>query len=94
MNGLYYFGRRFVSAVALAMLVLAGWPQAGHAQPAGIEPQAEKLLRRMAFFFAMISGGAKHAYGPMHKLFNRWERRHEEADRICEAITYGCASMR
>ena len=34
------------------MLVLAGWPQTGHAQPAGIDPQAEKLLRRMSDYLA------------------------------------------
>ena len=48
MNSVYCFARRIVSVVALAMLVLAGWPQAGNAQPAGMEPQAEKLLRRMS----------------------------------------------
>ena len=52
MNSVYYFGRRIVSVVALAMLVLAGWPQPGHAQPAGIDPQAEKLLRRMSDYLA------------------------------------------
>jgi hypothetical protein len=52
MNGLYYFARRFVSVVALAMLVLTGWPEAGHAQPSGIDPQAEKLLRRMSDYLA------------------------------------------
>jgi hypothetical protein len=31
---------------------LAGWPQPGHAQPAGIDPQAEKLLRRMSDYLA------------------------------------------
>ena len=34
------------------MLVMAGWPQPGHAQPAGIDPQAEKLLRRMSDYLA------------------------------------------
>jgi hypothetical protein len=52
MSGLNYFARRFVSVVALAMLVLAGWPEAGHAQPSGIDPQAEKLLRRMSDYLA------------------------------------------
>jgi hypothetical protein len=52
MNGLYYSTRRFVSVVALAMLVLAGWPEAGHAQPTGIDPQAEKLLKRMSDYLA------------------------------------------
>jgi hypothetical protein len=49
---MYYFARRIVSAAALAMLVLAGWPQPGHAQPAGIDPQADKLLRRMSDYLA------------------------------------------
>src|SRR4249920_36730 len=52
MNGVYCFTRRIVSVVALAMLVLAGWPQPGHAQPAGIDPQAEKLLKRMSDYLA------------------------------------------
>jgi len=52
MNGLYYFARWFVSVMALAMLVLAGWPSAGHAQPTGIDPGAEKLLRRMSDYLA------------------------------------------
>jgi hypothetical protein len=52
MNGLYYFARRLVSVAALAMLVLAGWPEAGHAQPTGIDPQAEKLLRKMSDYLA------------------------------------------
>jgi hypothetical protein len=52
MNGVHCFARRIVSVVALAMLVLAGWPQPGHAQPAGIDPQAEKLLRRMSDYLA------------------------------------------
>jgi len=34
------------------MLVLAGWPEAGHAQPTGIDPQAEKLLKRMSDYLA------------------------------------------
>jgi hypothetical protein len=33
-------------------LVLTGWPQLGYAQPTGIEPQAEKLLRRMSDYLA------------------------------------------
>jgi hypothetical protein len=52
MNGAYCFARRIVSVVALAMLVTTGWPQPGHAQPAGIDPQAEKLLRRMSDYLA------------------------------------------
>jgi hypothetical protein len=52
MNDGYSFVRRIVSTVALAMLVLSGWPQASHAQPSGIDPQAEKLLRRMSDYLA------------------------------------------
>jgi hypothetical protein len=51
-NGVYCFARRMVSAVALAMLVLVGWPPTGHTQPTGMEPQAEKLLRRMSDYLA------------------------------------------
>jgi len=52
MNEVSYFARRIVSVVALTMLVSAGWPQLGQAQPAGIDPQAEKLLRRMSDYLA------------------------------------------
>jgi hypothetical protein len=52
MNALHCFARGIVSVAALAMMVLAGWPQAGHAQPTGIDPQAEKLLRRMSDYLA------------------------------------------
>ena len=52
MNRMYCFARRIVSVVALAMVVTAGWPEPGHAQPAGIDPQAEKLLRRMSDYVA------------------------------------------
>ena len=52
MNAVFCFVRRFVSPVVLAMLVLCGWPQPGRAQPAGIDPQAEKLLRRMSDYLA------------------------------------------
>lgn len=52
MNGVYCFARRIVSVVALATMILTGWPQLGHAQPAGIDPQAEKLLRRMSDYLA------------------------------------------
>ena len=48
MNSVYHLTRRIVSVVALAMLVVAGGPQTGHAQPAGMQPEAEKLLRRMS----------------------------------------------
>ena len=52
MNVVYCFARRILSVVALAMLVTAAWPQLGHAQPAGIDPQAEKLLKRMSDYLA------------------------------------------
>jgi hypothetical protein len=52
MNGVYCFARRIVSVVSLAMLVLAGWPELGHTQPTGIDPQAEKLLKRMSDYLA------------------------------------------
>ena len=52
MNEVSYFARRIVSVVALTMLVSAGWPPLGHAQPAGIDPQAEKVLRRMSDYLA------------------------------------------
>src|SRR5258705_3368912 len=49
---LYCFAKRIVAVVALVVLVLSGWPQLGHTQPAGIDPQAEKLLRRMSDYLA------------------------------------------
>ncbi len=51
-NCVYSFARRIVSVVALVMVILAGWPHPGHAQPAGVDPQAEKLLRRMSDYLA------------------------------------------
>jgi hypothetical protein len=38
--------------MALAIMILAGLPALGHAQPAGIDPQAEKILRRMSDYLA------------------------------------------
>ena len=52
MNSMHCSARRVVSVVALATVVLAGWSQAGAAQPEGIDPQAEKLLRRMSDYLA------------------------------------------
>jgi hypothetical protein len=52
MNVVYCFARQILSVVALAMLVTGAWPQLGHAQPAGIDPQAEKLLKRMSDYLA------------------------------------------
>src|SRR5215471_4519416 len=52
MNGFYDFMRRVGSLLILAMLLLGAWPQPGRAQPSGIDPQAEKLLRRMSDYLA------------------------------------------
>src|SRR5262245_45778219 len=52
MNSMYCSARRVVSVVVLAMLVATGWSQPGYAQPTGIDPQAEKLLRRMSDYLA------------------------------------------
>jgi hypothetical protein len=52
MDHFYSFARRIISVVALTMVVLAGGPQTGHAQPAGMQPEAEKLLRRMSDYLA------------------------------------------
>ena len=52
MKHVYFAARQIVLVAVLGMLVLAGRPQAGHAQPAGIDPQAEKLLRRMSDYLA------------------------------------------
>jgi hypothetical protein len=54
MKSVFGAARRVVSAAALAMLVLAGWPHPGHTQPTGMEPQAEKLLRRMSDYLASL----------------------------------------
>ena len=51
MKQLNRFGRQAISVVALAMM-LAGWSPVVHAQPNGIDPQAEKLLRRMSEYLA------------------------------------------
>src|SRR6266850_1184897 len=52
MNRVKCFTRQIISVVALVVLVLSSWPQLGHTQPAGIDPQAEKLLRRMSNYLA------------------------------------------
>jgi hypothetical protein len=41
----------FARRIILVVLV-AGWPQAGQAQPTGMQPEAEKLLRRMSDYLA------------------------------------------
>ncbi len=51
-NGVHGFVRRIASVVPLVIVMLAGWPQPGDAQPAGIDPQAEKLLKRMSDYLA------------------------------------------
>jgi hypothetical protein len=51
-NGVHGFVRRIASVVPLVIVMLAGWPQPGRAQPAGIDPQAEKLLKRMSDYLA------------------------------------------
>ena len=52
MNVMKRSTRRMVSGIALAMLVMPAWSAVSHAQPAGVDPQAEKLLRRMSDFLA------------------------------------------
>jgi hypothetical protein len=52
MNPVYCFTRRSVSVVVLVMVSLTGWHQPGHAQTTGVEPQAEKLLKRMSDYLA------------------------------------------
>jgi hypothetical protein len=52
MNGDYGFARRILTVAALAMLVVTGWPQFGQAQTKGVDPQAEKLVRRMSEYLA------------------------------------------
>jgi hypothetical protein len=52
MNGFFNFARRIFPVVALALLVLTGLPEIGHAQPTGVDPQADKLLRRMSDYLA------------------------------------------
>jgi hypothetical protein len=52
MKVVYCFARRIVPVIALAILTLAGSPQRNYAQPAGLDPQAEKLLRRMSDYLA------------------------------------------
>ena len=55
MNAGYRLVWRVVLVVALVMLCLTGWSQLGHAQATGIDPQAEKILRRMTDYL----GGLK-----------------------------------
>ena len=48
MNCIYSFARGIVSPVAVAMVLTAGWFHPAQAQPTGMQPEAEKLLRRMS----------------------------------------------
>jgi hypothetical protein len=52
MNDGYCWARRTFLFALLVTLSLAGWPEFGQAQPAGIQPQAAKLLRRMGDYLA------------------------------------------
>jgi hypothetical protein len=52
MQGVYCFRRRLIPVMALAIMILARLPAPGHAQPAGMDAQAEKLLRRMSDYLA------------------------------------------
>lgn len=54
MNGMDCSARRIVPVIALAVLVLVGSPQLNYAQPSGMEPQAEKLLRRMSDYVGKL----------------------------------------
>src|SRR5215467_13548708 len=52
MNGFCDFMRRTGPLIVLAMLLFGASPPPGRAQTAGIDPQAEKLLRRMSDYLA------------------------------------------
>jgi hypothetical protein len=52
MDGVNGFVRQMVSVVALAVVMSGGWPHFVQAQPSGIDPQADKLLRRMSDYLA------------------------------------------
>jgi hypothetical protein len=54
MNRIYGSTGRIISIVGLMVAVGAGWPQPVHAQPTGIQPEAEKLLRRMSDYLATM----------------------------------------
>jgi len=54
MNKGYSFTRRIILVVALVMLSLTGWSQLVHAQAASIDPQAEKILRRMTDYLGSL----------------------------------------
>ena len=45
-----HFLRRMFALCAAIFVVAAIWPQLGRSQPTGMQPEAEKLLRRMATF--------------------------------------------
>ena len=48
MNYMYRFVGRLLSLSILIMMTLLGWIDYSHAQSSGIDPQAEKILRRMS----------------------------------------------
>ena len=52
MNSRYRLAQGIVSRLSLAMVLLSAGATASQAQPSGIEPQAEKLLRKMGEFLA------------------------------------------
>ena len=52
MNRFFSVARRISPVVTMALLVLTGLPEVGHGQTKGVEPQAEKLLRRMSDYLA------------------------------------------
>ena len=52
MNSDFRFVRRILTVAALAVLVVTGWTQFGQAQTKGVDPQAEKLVRRMSEYLA------------------------------------------
>lgn len=52
MNGFFSFARRISPVVTMVLLVLIGLPEVGHGQAKGVDPQADKLLRRMSDYLA------------------------------------------
>src|SRR4026207_238911 len=52
MNRFFSVARRVSPVVTMALLVLTGLPEVGHGQAKGVDPQADKLLRRMSEYLA------------------------------------------
>ncbi len=50
-NGLWLFGRQ-IMFLALAIIMSAGWAQAGQSQSNGIDPRAEKILKQMSDYLS------------------------------------------